>query len=41
MINSLLASGKIERGQFHDLPFIDACLKDKIKIREQFALRQL
>jgi len=39
--DSLLAYGKVERGQFHDLPFIDAFLKDKIKIREQFALRQL
>jgi len=39
--DSLLASGEIERGQFQDLPFIDAFLKGKIKIREQFALRQL
>ena len=39
--DSLLAYGKVERGQFHDLPFIDASLKDKIKIREQFTLRQL
>jgi hypothetical protein len=36
---SLLASGKIERGPFHDLPFIDAFLKGKIKIRERFPHR--
>ncbi len=38
---SLFSPGKLEGGQFHDLPFVDAFLKDKIKVREEFAFRKL
>lgn len=37
---TLLAPGKLEGGQIHDLAFVDTLLKGKIEVREQFSFRK-